>query len=76
MKPHYPGDCPGCGREMVLQSSQFGYFWGCAQWPGCQYLIGCHPGTTQPLGTPADLATRQARMYLTNPATIIKIWEE
>jgi hypothetical protein len=32
--------------------------WKC---DGCGGYVGCHPGTTKPLGTPADAALRKAR---------------
>lgn len=34
-------------------------FWQC---PCGSALVGCHPGTITPLGTPADKDTRRARM--------------
>lgn len=37
--------------------------WKC---DGCTGYVGCHPGTNKPLGTPADEATRNARMQLHN----------
>lgn len=37
--------------------------WKCE---GCGAYVGCHPGTTNPLGTPAGHALRQARMLLHN----------
>lgn len=33
-------------------------FWACLQ---CDEFVGCHPGTTEPLGTPANPTTRKAR---------------
>lgn len=33
-------------------------FWEC---PSCGRYVGCHPGTTKPLGRPADEETRRAR---------------
>lgn len=35
--------------------------WKC---DGCGGYVGCHPGTTNPLGTPADLQLRTARSRL------------
>lgn len=32
----------------------------------CKTIVGCHPGTTKPLGTLADWKTRQARLKLHN----------
>lgn len=50
-----------CGSNTVLRRSSYGPFWGCERWPECDGLVGCHPGSTTPLGTPADQATRSAR---------------
>jgi hypothetical protein len=33
-------------------------YWVCST---CKARVGCHPGTTKPLGTPADSSTRAAR---------------
>jgi hypothetical protein len=35
--------------------------WKC---DGCDATVGCHPGTTEPLGFAADRATRDARVKL------------
>lgn len=37
-------------------------FWGCMQYPGCRGTHGAHQETGLPLGTPANEATRRARM--------------
>lgn len=50
-----------CGAQTVLRESKHGPFWCCDRWPECDGLVGCHPGTTEPLGFPADSATRSAR---------------
>lgn len=31
------GKCPQCGNELVLQSGQFGRFWGCRAYPNCKF---------------------------------------
>jgi len=54
--------CPNCGRKLVLRHSKYGFFYGCRGWPECDVLIGCHGNTTEPLGIPAEAATRQARI--------------
>ena len=61
-----PPDCE-CGGEVELVTGDEIYrrrpdlaelvFWRC----GCGRYVGCHPGTTNALGSPADWATRQAR---------------
>ena len=40
----------------------------------CKTRVGCHPGTTTPLGTAADRATRNARSML--HAVIDPIWRD
>ncbi|MBN2302088.1 MAG: topoisomerase DNA-binding C4 zinc finger domain-containing protein, partial [Lentisphaerae bacterium] len=54
--------CPECGLKLVLKWSRFGFFYGCRGWPKCDILVGCHPGTTEPLGYPVNTETRQARI--------------
>lgn len=63
--------CSACDRACELTS-------GAELWPhrpdladkpswicrGCKARVGCHPGTTRPLGTPADAQLRRARMML------------
>ncbi len=47
---------------MALRKSRFGHFYGCPNFPDCDMLVGCHPGTTEPLGHPADRETRSWRI--------------
>lgn len=59
----------GCGAVAVLQSGADVYphrpdlyqkhFWVCMSCPDS--YVGCHPGTTEALGTPANAETRKAR---------------
>lgn len=58
-----PLACPECGRDMRLRHSQFGLFYGCTGYPACRCVHGAHADGT-PLGVPADLETRKARMRL------------
>lgn len=61
--------CSYCGRPAALVSGSVVYphrpdlaekrFYHCA---ACAAWVGCHPGTTKPLGTLADAKTRQARL--------------
>lgn len=51
-----------CGSPTRLRESKHGPFYGCTRWPECDGTVGCHPGTTKPLGTPADKATKAARI--------------
>lgn len=53
--------CPECGAPMRLRESRFGPFFGCTTWPKCDATHGAHPDGT-PLGTPADKATKRARI--------------
>ena len=61
--------CPNCGEPAQLVDGSVIYpfrpnlhgrpFYLCAP---CHAWVGCHPGTTKPLGIPADAETRQARI--------------
>lgn len=56
--------CPYCGAEVVLRdatyiyhnskSSQWGKMWVCSNFPKCNAYVGCHKGTTIPLGRLAN----------------------
>lgn len=58
-----------CGGELALTDGREIYphrpdlftrrFWICRP---CMAYVGCHPGTTRPLGQPAGPALRQARI--------------
>ena len=61
--------CPHCGEQAQLVDGSLIYpfrpdlharhFYLCAP---CNAWVGCHPGTTKPLGVLADAETRQARI--------------
>ena len=61
--------CPYCSREAILVDGAMLYpgnssiatklFWSC---PSCDAHVGCHPGTTKPLGTLADANLRELRV--------------
>lgn len=61
--------CPYCGHEAVLVSGEMLYphrpdlydkpFYRCAP---CGAHVGCHPGTTNPLGRLANAELRKAKM--------------
>lgn len=65
--------CPGCQREAELTDGAEVYphrldlsakkFWICRP---CGACVGCHPGTTRPLGMLANAELRRARMLLHN----------
>lgn len=61
-KKELEAPCPKCGLKLTLKTSKYGLFYGCRGWPNCDVLVGCHPGTSEPLGIPADTETRQARI--------------
>lgn len=60
--------CSNCGTVATLVTGAKIYphrqdlykkrFWLCVE---CGAYCGCHPGSTKPLGTPADAETRKAR---------------
>lgn len=60
--------CPYCGAEVSLKDAQFiyhtnksknwGKVWVCDNYPNCDAYVGCHPGTTIPLGRLANARLR------------------
>lgn len=54
--------CGECSAPMELKRGQYGLFWGCTAYPLCRGIHGAHQATGAPLGTPADAATRAARV--------------
>lgn len=67
MSPH----CDPCGVDCTLKTGRDVYphradladvrVWVC---PSCSARVGCHPGTSKPLGNPASAELRRARMIL------------
>lgn len=54
--------CPECGGSMRLKHSKHGLFYGCERWrEGCKGTHGAHEDGS-PLGTPANAATKKARI--------------
>lgn len=60
--------CPYCGSDTELKDSaviyngkSYGMVWVCSRFPACNSYVGCHKGTTKPLGIPANLELRNAR---------------
>lgn len=63
-----PLTCPSCERDAVLVGGHVVYphrpdlqpkkFWACLD---CSTWVGCHPGTTEPLGTLAGSELRALR---------------
>lgn len=60
--------CPYCGSEVELKDASFVYstnkakswgsVWVCSNYPACDAYVGCHPGTTVPLGRLANARLR------------------
>lgn len=64
--PEFPRErhdlqCGECGGLMQLRKSKFGPFYGCASWPICEGTHGANQDGS-PKGTPANKATRMARI--------------
>ena len=61
--------CPHCGATAILVLGKQLYphrpdlgakvFWLC---PPCKAHVGCHPGTSKPLGAPSNAELRRAKM--------------
>lgn len=56
----YDVRCPVHGVLMPQRVSSFGPWYGCPE-PGCEYRVGGHRGTGEPLGTPTNAEGREAR---------------
>lgn len=54
-------ECPDCGAAMHLKDTKAGRFYSCSRYPKCRATHGCHIDGS-PMGIPADVETRQARM--------------
>jgi ssDNA-binding Zn-finger/Zn-ribbon topoisomerase 1 len=54
--------CPDCGANMTLRRSRFGPFYGCVGYPKCKGTHGAHKASGEPLGIPANAATKRARI--------------
>lgn len=65
--PFYPDPCPYCGLLVVLGDAAYIYYgqeglnsvWVCGNYPACDAYVGCHPGTTRPLGRLANATLRR-----------------
>ena len=61
--------CPYCGAEVVLRNSSevyhnnkyYGKMWVCSNFPDCDAYVGCHAGTTIPLGRLANKRLRNLK---------------
>lgn len=61
--------CPYCSAPVKLVDSSviyngrsYGPAWVCSAYPQCDAYVGCHPGTSKPLGRLADKRLRNAKM--------------
>ena len=64
--------CPYCGAEVKLKDADFiyhtaksrkwGKVWVCSNFPKCNSYVGCHEGTTLPLGRLANERLRTLKM--------------
>lgn len=61
--------CPYCQSpvQLLLTSNElyhghdYGPAWVCSSWPACDAYVGCHSGTTMPLGRLANKELRIAK---------------
>ena len=60
--------CPYCGEisefvdsAVVYNGSSYGMIYLCRNYPKCDSYVGCHRGTTQPLGRMASPELRKAK---------------
>lgn len=73
--------CPYCGQVAVLlissaklyRGTDYGAAWACPSWPECDSYVGCHPGTTDPLGRLANKELRRAKSKA--HATFDPLWK-
>lgn len=66
-------NCPYCGAKVELKDASFiypnnskskkwGKMWVCSNYPKCNAYVGCHKGTTIPLGRLANERLRTLKM--------------
>ncbi|WP_040891100.1 DNA topoisomerase family protein [Vibrio ezurae] len=61
--------CPNCGHPLQMRHGKHGAFWGCSNYPSCDYIKSSHQASGQiikPLGVPCpncgdELVLRQGR---------------
>lgn len=73
--------CPECGgkaklvdSKKIYSSGSYGLSWVCERFPYCDTYVGCHKGTTTPLGTLANWKIRKARNRA--HAALDPLWQE
>lgn len=55
-------NCPACKIAMTLRFGPYGPFYGCTNFPTCDYLVRVNGDTGECIGEPSDGATREARI--------------
>ena len=73
--------CPYCGAAMTLHPASYVYGSGeddrqlyvCNHYPQCNTYVGTHPGTTLPMGIPANGDLRNLRIR--THRTFDRIWQ-
>lgn len=73
--------CPYCGSLARLVTSDtvypgrpdYGMLWACANYPKCDAYVGCHKGTTAPLGRLANKDLRAAKQAA--HAAFDRLWQ-
>lgn len=59
--------CPYCGSKVLLKSTIYvsnipnGFIYVCSDYPFCNAYVGCHKGTTKPLGRLSNKKLRQLK---------------
>ena len=73
-------ECPYCKSKVVLADSaivygrSFGPIYLCSNWPQCDAYVGCHKGTTKPLGRLANKELRQWKIKAHN--ALDELWKQ
>lgn len=44
----HAGNCPYCGHRIVKRHGPYGEFWGCSNYPHCDFKVPCVPETGAP----------------------------
>lgn len=66
--------CADCGNKLELRESpKFGPFYGCSSYPSCKGSLSANPDGS-PKGSPADAATKKARVDLHR--VFDRIWQD
>lgn len=73
-------NCPYCGSQVGLVDSEvvyagrsYGPIYICTNWPVCDAYVGCHKGTTKPLGRLANKELREWKIKA--HASLDELWK-